>query len=62
MAAGHRAAEAEAWVAPPGDAIDPLALISLRMWDAIAADDPQPRKRQMKALVDEWVTFRRVAA
>jgi Ser/Thr protein kinase RdoA (MazF antagonist) len=65
MAAGHRPPEAEAWAArvpawtaAPREAINTFALISLRMWNEIATDDPQPWKRQMKTMVEEWVTFR----
>jgi hypothetical protein len=65
MEAGHQPPEAEAWAArvpawtaAPVEAINTFALISLRMWDEIATDDPQPWKRQMKTMVEEWVTFR----
>ncbi len=65
MAAGHRPLEAEVWAAQvpawaqaPREAIDTFALISLRMWDEIATDDPQPWKRQMQAMVQEWAAFR----
>jgi hypothetical protein len=67
MAAGHHPAEAEAWAArvpvwadAPPDAVDTFAIISLRMWDEIATDDPQPWKREMRAMVQEWAAFRGV--
>lgn len=69
MAAGHAPAEAEAraaqvpeWAAAPREAVDTFALVSLRMWDEIATDDPQPRKRRMSAIIQEWVARRRLQA
>jgi len=32
-------------------AIDTFAIVSLRMWDEIATDDPQPWKQRMRAMV-----------
>jgi hypothetical protein len=67
MAAGHRPVEAEgwaaqapAWVAAPREAVDVFAIISLRLWDEIANDDPQAWKRQMRTTVQEWAAFRGV--
>lgn len=69
MAAGHRPADAQtwasrvpAWADAPREAVDTFVLISLRMWDEIATDDPQPWKQRMKAMVLEWAAFRQLQA
>jgi hypothetical protein len=69
LAAGHQPDEAEAWAAQlpawacaAREAVDTFAIISLRMWDEIATDDPQPWKTRMKAMVQKWVAFRRPQA
>jgi hypothetical protein len=69
MAAGHAPSEAEAWAArvpawaaAPREAVDTFAIVSLRMWDEIATDDPQPWKAQMRAMVQEWVAYRDLQA
>ena len=68
MVAGHHPAGAEAWAArvpawaeAPREAIDTFAIISLRMWDEIAAADPQAWKLQMKGTAHEWAVFRHKA-
>ena len=53
---GRRSAEA------PREAIDTFPLISLRMWDEIAAGDPQPWKWPMKTTVEERAAFRHLQA
>ncbi len=69
MAAGHAPAEAEAWAAQvpawtaaSRQAVDTFAIVSLRMWDEIATDDPQPWKRRIWAMVQEWVAHRTLHA
>jgi hypothetical protein len=69
MAAGHRPAEAEAWAGlvpawadAAREAIDTFTLISLHMWEEIAADDPQPWKQRVRTTVEEWVAFRHLQA
>jgi hypothetical protein len=69
MAAGHDPAEAEAWAArvpawaaAPREAVDIFAIVSLRMWDEIATDDPEPWKTRMRTTVQEWVAFRHLQA
>ncbi len=50
------------WAAAPRQAIDTFALVSLRMWDEIATDDPWPWRRRMWAMVQEWVAHRNLQA
>lgn len=69
IAAGHEPPEAEAWAAQvpawaeaPRRGIDTFAIISLRMWDEIALNDPKLWKQHMRAMVHDWVRFRNLQA
>ena len=66
MAAGHNASQAEAlagrcpgWQAAPSAAIDLFALVSARLYDEIARQDPQPFKQCLASAADAWVRHRR---
>ncbi len=65
MAAGYSASQAEAlatqcpgWQHAPSAAIDVFALASTRLYDEIARNDPQPFKRRLAAVADEWACHR----
>ncbi len=65
IAAGHTAAEAEAWArhgpswsSASEQAICAFAKASVRVWDEIAQADPTPWKQQLAAAAREWLIHR----
>ncbi len=65
MAAGHTPQEAEAWVQqtsswdPSLDKdVDAFAVASARVWSEIARADPQPWKKQLADVAEQWRRYR----
>jgi hypothetical protein len=65
MAAGHTPVEAEAWAQQtsswgptPEKDIDAFAAASARLWTEIAQADPQPWKKRLATVAEQWLTYR----
>ncbi|WP_084963725.1 hypothetical protein [Thermoactinospora rubra] len=65
VAQGQTPAEAESWAGRVGswreasaEGIDAFARASVRLWDEIAAADPQPWKTGMALAAREWCSYR----
>jgi hypothetical protein len=65
MAAGHTPEEAEAWAQltpswglTPEKDIDAFAEASVRVWVEIAQADPQPWKKRLAVVADQWMRYR----
>lgn len=65
MAAGHTPGEAEAWAQQvsswdptPEKDVDAFAAASARVWVEIAQADPQPWKKRMAVVAEQWLCYR----
>lgn len=65
MAAGHTPEDAEAWAqqipswgTTPKREIDTFVAASSRVWIEIAQADPQPWKKSLAAMADQWMRYR----
>ncbi|MGH2776720.1 MAG: aminoglycoside phosphotransferase [Actinomycetota bacterium] len=65
MAAGHTPEEAEAWAQQasswdltPEKDIDAFSAASARVWAEIAQADPQPWKKNLAVMADQWMCYR----
>ncbi|MFY9809388.1 MAG: hypothetical protein WCC65_05460 [Pseudonocardiaceae bacterium] len=65
MAAGHTAREAEAWARQassldpmPETDIDAFAAASVKVWVEIAQADPQPWKKRLAEVAEQWQRYR----
>lgn len=66
MAAGHTPADAEVWAqqtpswgATPRKEIDAFVAASFRVWTEIAQADPQPWKKSLALMTEQWMRYRR---
>lgn len=65
MAAGHAPEDAETWAqqtpswgTTPKKEIDAFAAASSRVWREIAQADPQPWKKDLAEMADQWMRYR----